>query len=359
MPKVACGGCGAVYTLPDAAVGRRARCKKCGQVFRVGARPAADPDVIPFADDDPAAPFAGQAVQRTAAAPAAAITHEPIPRSGSPDRVVAADQPASGGLSGLAHDIGRSFLFPTRIPNLVTFLLLCIMLCLSIPLTALWCIGAALVVIIYGWYMAYQLSVVEGATAGEEDLPDFQIGNFWESVVLPLLKIVLVSVISMLPFAMALAYAVVMQSLGAAGGLTLFFSAVGANPETLALLDELADVAMAAILLAALAFGLLLQPIMLLIVAVGGIRSLWRVDYMVTSIARTPLAYGLVCVVFFGLTAGPPIVVGLFEDSVPAQGAIGLTVALLVIGAYLRIVAMRAVGLYYHHLKDRFAWSWG
>ena len=29
------------------------------------------------------------------------------------------------------------------------------------------------------------------------------------------------------------------------------------------------------------------------------------------------------------------------------------------VGLYFEIVALRAIGLYYHHYKDRFAWSWG
>ena len=35
--------------------------------------------------------------------------------------------------------------------------------------------------------------------------------------------------------------------------------------------------------------------------------------------------------------------------------------SLLVVGIslYFEIVAMRVIGLYYHHFKHRFAWDWG
>jgi len=38
---------------------------------------------------------------------------------------------------------------------------------------------------------------------------------------------------------------------------------------------------------------------------------------------------------------------------------LALRAALVPIEVYFTIVAMRTVGLYYHHFKERFAWSWG
>ena len=35
------------------------------------------------------------------------------------------------------------------------------------------------------------------------------------------------------------------------------------------------------------------------------------------------------------------------------------TVFLIGLGLYLDVVAMRSIGLYYHHFKGRFAWDWG
>ena len=41
------------------------------------------------------------------------------------------------------------------------------------------------------------------------------------------------------------------------------------------------------------------------------------------------------------------------------SGLLLLPVALVLVEVYVQIVAMRAIGLYYHHFKQRFAWSWG
>ena len=39
-------------------------------------------------------------------------------------------------------------------------------------------------------------------------------------------------------------------------------------------------------------------------------------------------------------------------------GAVGIIFMMLII-LYLEIVALRMIGLYYHHFKTRFAWNWG
>ena len=42
-----------------------------------------------------------------------------------------------------------------------------------------------------------------------------------------------------------------------------------------------------------------------------------------------------------------------------AGGALILSFIGTGIAVYFEIVAMQVIGLYYHHFKDRFAWSWG
>ena len=52
------------------------------------------------------------------------------------------------------------------------------------------------------------------------------------------------------------------------------------------------------------------------------------------------------------LSKAPPSLGGLLT------GTFMLTVLLTGIGVYFDIVLMRLIGLYYHHFKHRFAWSW-
>jgi len=41
-------------------------------------------------------------------------------------------------------------------------------------------------------------------------------------------------------------------------------------------------------------------------------------------------------------------------------GSLFATVSiLLILNVACWIIAMRCIGLYYHHFKERFAWSWG
>ena len=42
-----------------------------------------------------------------------------------------------------------------------------------------------------------------------------------------------------------------------------------------------------------------------------------------------------------------------------AANPIVVDVVLTLVKLYCWIVAMRCIGLYYHHFKSRFAWSWG
>ena len=96
---------------------------------------------------------------------------------------------------------------------------------------------------------------------------------------------------------------------------------------------------------------LLLWPMMVLVVAVGGIRCLVRFDLMFVTIFKTFPVYALVAVLTLIGVVGPGLL--------PLGEGMGVAVALMVVEVYANIFVMRAIGLYYHHFKGRFAWSWG
>ena len=42
----------------------------------------------------------------------------------------------------------------------------------------------------------------------------------------------------------------------------------------------------------------------------------------------------------------------------PRRGLVAIGAGLYVLSTYASIVSMRIIGLYYHHFKNDFAWSW-
>jgi hypothetical protein len=42
-----------------------------------------------------------------------------------------------------------------------------------------------------------------------------------------------------------------------------------------------------------------------------------------------------------------------------SAAVLGVGALLVVLEVYANIFTMRVIGLYYHHFKERFAWSWG
>jgi hypothetical protein len=100
--------------------------------------------------------------------------------------------------------------------------------------------------------------------------------------------------------------------------------------------------------------GMVLWPMLALSVTMGGFSTLARVDLMALTIVKSLPVYLFTVAVVFGAF----LVLGVLDV---VKEVFGLFAAVIVIGAglYLQIVALRMIGLYYHHFKHRFAWSWG
>jgi hypothetical protein len=108
-------------------------------------------------------------------------------------------------------------------------------------------------------------------------------------------------------------------------------------------------------------------PMMVLVVALGGMRSLIRFDLIAITIVKTLPIYVVVVLLVYAGVVGPGLLVGAVRGSgaedgsgIGASGAsLGAEAAFYVVMVYTNIVTMRVIGLYYHHFKHRFAWSWG
>lgn len=187
-----------------------------------------------------------------------------------------------------------------------------------------------------GWIFAYFFNVVESAAGGEEDLPEMGMGDgLWDGFAEPFLKFLGMLLLVHVPVVL---YVVTIQA-----------------PWTI-LVDGSDPVVEVLLWLRAL-----LWPIAMLLTAVGGLSCFWRIDLIAISIARSLVPYLTAC----GMTALALWLADLAAEAAVAHntlfgGSVVATVCILAIvtvGCWL--VAMRCIGLYGHHFKGRFAWSWG
>jgi len=363
MAVVRCPNCGTRYRVADKLLGKRGKCKKCGEPFTL----AAPPDELE--DDLLGALAQGEAQERSAAAPppppaAAAVPPIAPPGAGlAPEGLAPAQGPPATGFGTYLRDVGRSLLFFTHGGDLVTFLIVSVIVLAQIPMQFAGCLGVVGTFIVQGWYMAYRLNVVADAAGGESGLPNMTIGDAWEGIILPFLKWVVAWLAALLPFLIGLGYLLVLAQItvGQAGtqlGLALAGDFLSAFDDS-----RSGGLILGAVLLITMSFW----PMMVLVVALGGMRSLIRFDLIAITIVKTFPVYVLVVLLVYAGVVGPSLVVGLIRDAGADDASglgrsgtgLGAEAALLVLMVYTNIVTMRVIGLYYHHFKHRFAWSWG
>ena len=363
MAVVQCPNCRTRYRVADKLLGKRGKCKKCGEPFTL-AVPADE-----LEDDLLGALVQGEAQERSAAAappPPATAAVPPIPPPGAglaPTGLAPAQAPPATGFGTYLRDVGRSLLFFTHGGDLLTFAIVVFIVFLQLPLVVVPCIGLFLVLIVVGWYMAFQLNVVLGASGGETGLPDLATGDWMEGIILPLLKYFASWVMALVPFAIGLGYLVVFNQMDVWQALGHFGTALRGDFASAFDADQGGGPLLGAILLLAMT----LWPMMLLVVAVGGIPGLVRFDLMLLTIIKSFPAYVLVVILAYAGVVGPALLtaVALAAAAEGTEGAgligaaLGIGAAFMVLKVYANIVTMRVIGLYYHHFKHRFAWSWG
>jgi hypothetical protein len=334
--------CGARYRLPEGSEGKRATCKKCGRSFTI---PAEDIPIAPADDDE----WGIQESPGGAAAPAAAHSEAPemdpsassAYASHTPDELVAmgraegADRPTRG----FWADVGWTFVLFIEPNNLIMLVVIWVMHAILPLLAAAPCIGLIGYGIVTGWLCSYWFKVVVDGAAGEGDLPTLSLtGGLVDDVIIPFFKFLGATVFAWAPAILcALLMSMVM-------GLTVGSVMTSPGPP----------------LLLAVGVSLFLWPMVLLVIGIGGLGAVFRVDLIFVTIARTFVPYLAICVLVAGTLAVKYFAPEL--ASLATGGGVRKFFLTMGLGAFLEayssIVAMRIVGLHYHHFKDRFAWSW-
>jgi predicted Zn finger-like uncharacterized protein len=366
MPVIRCS-CGTRYNVPDSARGKRVRCKKCGKTFTV-------PAAKPAASDDLSALAEGAAIETQRPARQAAAV--PAPGALPPDYAAALgggvstsgvaeatplDSHVSAGQRAKAYfaSIGREFLLNLKFGNLATVVVVWIIMSIQFPLMFAGCFGWIGILILEFYFMAFCMSVVVDAAAGEEDLdqPSFTAG-WLEGIVWPGIKFLCAYLFVRAP---AIIYLLTMLS---AEKLPSEEAAPMLNALLLRMFGPIFEESATAELVTLSALylaGSFFWPIVLLVVAVGAVRSLLRIDLIIKTIIRSFPAYLSTVVLAYFALALPMIYAAAGLAATEQSDIAGVVIGVILSGLeiYATILAMRVIGLYYHHFKHRFAWSWG
>lgn len=314
--------CGARYRVPEKLAGKRVKCKQCGSPIPIPvpepAPEAADEYEVDLLADEPAT------IGGTAVAGPAVIS---VP--------AAAARPASDKSSHLGpylRDCAASLMFFAETGNLLRFVIVAAITMLRPLLWYAPCIGLLALIIVFGWIFSFLFNVLLNAADGQRDLPELTLmEGLMQTVIAPCFKFLAALIVACCPMVV---YGVIDPEAVEQGEPT-FWVFVG--------------------------LGVFLWPMAILMVGIGGISSFARPDLIVRTLIRTLMPYLLVCV----LTAGALVGSWFIHQTLTGSGGkgsehpIALLCALEVLELYAWVLVMRFLGLYYHHFKTRFAWTWG
>ncbi|MFH1747575.1 MAG: hypothetical protein ABIG44_11080 [Planctomycetota bacterium] len=365
MLKVTCTACGARYKVPDSAAGRRAHCKKCGGEIAI-------PNLEPPDSGRLSLTVLDDLAEGESLAPPP-ILPPSVPPAGPPPPAsdaldYAHDGVAIGPNAGYAayfRALGRSLLFPLDPGNLVTFLILAFLIGMVEALSTVMmfsCIVVIAMLIVYCWFISFQLNVVIGAADGDEDLPTLAFtGGILDDMVVPLVKMLATYIVARMP---ALLFIVTVTKNAFTGGLDLSVAVrflFGDYDLLLGLTQSNEQVIAWALYVG----GLLMWPIFVLVVAGGSTGSLIRFDLMAITIIRSFPAYLVMVGIVYATQAirvGAVLIlqeIDLVDSMTGALGVLGIRASFTLLTVYATIVAMKAIGLHYHCFKHKYAWSWG
>lgn len=335
--KVSCDICAKKYKVRDEAAGKRMRCKECGETITI-------PEPESDHDDDDFSKLLEDAVELESKSKSIPrVVRKPMVKAekyqGDEDGPVTRKK-----TNNYVQDLKETFLFLLDPANLFTFVFIWILLCLrDLVLPYGGRFGFFGYIIILGWYSNYRFSVIYEATSGRKELPEL---SPEEGYFIPMLKWAGTWLLVHLPAYLYLGFAIYffVEDM-AEGGIPNLI------PQELADFLPLFHLGMFVFLYCA---GLFFWPILALCVAVGGFETVFRIDLMIVTIFRSMSAYFFTAGAIF-ITA----VVQIFTTITALQlGVVGIMFMMGII-LYLEIVALRMIGLYYHHFKKRFAWHWG
>jgi len=349
--------CGKALTIPPHHAGKVVACPHCKRKYRIPAEPDPQPshldlDLLAGLPVEP--PSNPQVIELESnpagqLEPPAAIavdTRAPIKLGYAREKD--ATSAVGSRLGDVVADPRRafwadalgSFAYPVQnMPNGVACGVILLISSLTVILQLAGIFGIPGILIIDGWLVAMFFSVIQDTASGSDDLPTISsTDGMIEDIILPGFKFLGAAAVVFAPaavFSICVAVGWVPAALGPMG--ILWFAA-----------------------------GLFILPISLLLFAFDAPGAIFRVDLIATTVFRTLLPYLamwlilLVVGLVYGLIFMAP---ALIEFASPGSGAkfvdtnIGISFLLRMLGTYLSLVAMRAIGLYYLHFKKRFAFK--
>ncbi len=364
--------CGARYRVPATAAKRQARCKRCGATFTVPTAP--DDDTFPLAAAADQEIEAGAAHLTQAATAGAAVViaarTEPLaePLALEYASAYSEDQGWAPGAwrqrwGGYLRGIADSARFCGDVGGFLTFIMFWVVLLLADWAQGLPRAGLLALALSSAWLMSYQLNVVIGAAGNEDRMPDIDFaGNWIDDVILPLYKMLLTRLIAH-SFAAAFLLSIAIQAGAPALAYMNMFAVLFGNFVPIVGLPPMEQTIAWLLVLT----GYLIWPMLVLVVAIGGPGALVRLDLMAITIFRTFAGYlaAAICVYLgelIAVAAELAAAAGWLEQVMGPQSGVTpatLKIALIGVRLYLSLLGMRALGLYYHYFKGRFAWSWG
>jgi hypothetical protein len=379
MPTCVCA-CGRKYAVLESSIGKKARCKNCGAVFVV---------TIPSdGSTNPPIEMGGRGKNTAAVKPRSktADTHDSTiyevrPLEAPPDQshevVVPSGVSASPSLTaspgGFAQNLLWALLFPTKPGNLVSFGLACVLLSLHYVLAdvidwfASQTVRPRIPLILFvvqlgllGLYYAFLIGCMLASSEGEEDLAELSWGDgFWDDAIYPLCLWLGSWVVVLSPAFLYLCYSLTRGEISSVEGFEMI---------TNGLVGMLGSASTEAFPIRILGWaGVFWWPLILLCVAKGAKEVLYRVDLLFLTLVKTVIPYLVTVGVVVGAALAALVIQYLLAlrflnnpaGAGPTLGALlAWDPAAAAVAVYFDIVAMQAIGLYYHHFKHRFAWEW-
>ncbi|GJM24386.1 MAG: hypothetical protein DHS20C16_08010 [Phycisphaerae bacterium] len=238
-----------------------------------------------------------------------------------------------GGIGSYLKSCAGSAIFVADAGNFISFIFVMILAAMNagVDMLTFTCLMWIPYIIIKGLLAAFFFNVVINASSGDTDLPDIGLsGDMYEDMIAPFFKMVATSLIVMSPLY------VYMFSVGITQVTTLGIAVT-------------------------LGIGVFFWPITMLVIALGGVSCFARPDQVLLTVFRTFVPYLVTCSVLAIAIGMTWVLEFAMESATAALGGNQWAVAtiLWIVNVYCFIVAMQCIGLYYHHFKDRFAWSWG
>ncbi len=271
-----------------------------------------------------------------------------------------------GSFAGFLPLVGRCYFLPVKGENMVPWVVIAVFVAASPLLKFVYCLWMTGGLFIYCWYAALQFNVLIDGASGEERIEVPAISDWISDVFIPGLYLWLSKLIVRLPAVAYLGSVFARDGIDLIEGIVMVIQVVVMDPAIPMLLLEPIDIG---IYLGVLLIGHFFWPIVLLVIAVGGnpfdglrfdlmgrtiVKTLpgylFVVFCMYASLAVTTATYAVIYLVW---GEGMTMLSGDF--CAPVSAWLGATL----LEVYLMVSVMRMIGVYYHHFKSKFAWSWG